>query len=150
MKNIIFTSILVLITTFSYGQYDDVVKNAQTFSQDSLGVEMSIVMNIDSSWLVYDSIGGQDGPIPFSLSLAENSTWSIAEVIKPKVNKKYDDLFEMNIYYLKGQVTYVFKFSKSAIKPGQVLSGSYEFMSCNSVSGVCLPPSQYSFSYQVK
>jgi len=150
MKKIFIASVLVIIATCSFAQYDDVVKNSEAFSQDSLGVELSITLKIDSSWIVYDSIGGQDGPIPFSLSLDENSPWSIDGVVKPNVNKKFDDLFEMNIYYLKGQVTYVFKFSNTALKAGQVLSGSYEFMSCNSVSGVCLPPSQYSFSYQVK
>ncbi|MFT6746771.1 MAG: hypothetical protein ACJAZ2_001115 [Glaciecola sp.] len=150
MKNLFTLCLFVFTASFSFGQNNEVVHDEVSFTQDSLHVVMSITLDIDSSWIVYDSIAGENGPIPFSISFEESSVVILTQVNKPKLYKKYDDLFEMDIYYLKGTVTYVVTFSKKEVNSAGLLSGSYEFMSCNLTSGVCLPPVQHSFSYSVK
>ena len=150
MKNLFAIYLIVLTASFSFAQNNEVVHDKVSFTQDSLNVVMSITLAIDSSWIVYDSIAGENGPIPFSIVFEESSVVTPDQVKKPKLYKKYDELFEMDIYYLKGNVTYVITFSKKTANSTGLLSGSYEFMSCNLTSGVCLPPVQHSFSYSVK
>jgi hypothetical protein len=146
MKNLIFACFILLSSAVN-AQHTDVVKDTVSFKEDANNIEMYITLDIDSSWIVYDSIAGEDGPIPFSILLEEPSVVVLENIKKPKVHKKHDELFEMDLYYLKGTVTYVVRFSKKAANSVGVVNGSYEFMSCNSTSGVCLPPSQHTFSY---
>jgi len=145
MKNLILIC-FVLLGSLVNAQHTEVVKDTVSFTEDKNNIEISITLAIDSSWIVYDSIAGEDGPIPFSI-LLEGQPIGVENVEKPKVYKKHDELFEMDLYYLKGVVTYVVKFSKKEVSSTGVLNGSYEFMSCNLTSGVCLPPSQHTFSY---
>ena len=138
---------LMALTAFSQ---DDVVTNAVSYQQTGDRLEMTITLDIKSQWIVYDSIAGKDGPIPFSLSLAEDPAIKILGVKKPKRQKKYDDLFEMDIYYFKDQAQYVFSFQNVSGQVGKKVTGSFEFMSCNLTSGVCLPPEAHSFSFTLK
>ncbi|MFT6716609.1 MAG: hypothetical protein ACJA0Q_001253 [Saprospiraceae bacterium] len=149
MKKRFITCLLIITSVLSFAQDSEVVHHQVSFTQDSAHVVMTITLAIDSSWIVYDSIAGEDGPIPFSILLEDPSIATIESIIKPKRHKKHDELFEMDIYYLKGTVRYVIKFSKNVVNSTGLLAGSYELMSCNLSSGVCLPPAQHSFSCAV-
>jgi hypothetical protein len=151
MKNLFFTCLLSMTSAFLYAVDSEVVKDSVTYKYDNGMVEMTITLDIDSNWIVYDSIAGEDGPIPFSITVDEPAIVAVQGVIKPiGLHKKHDELFEMDIYYIKGVATYVVKFLETTLDASGNVSGSYEFMSCNLVSGVCLPPQQHTFSFSVK
>lgn len=143
--------LILFCSLSSSAQEGKVVDDTVSFDQKGDVVEMTITLRIDSSWIVYDSISGVDGPIPFSINFESASDVELKSVKKPELHKKFDQLFEMDIYYLEGTVSYVAKFEKKSTSTvGNILTGTYEFMSCNLQSGVCLPPAEHSFSYTLK
>ena len=86
MKNLIYAC-FILLGSLVNAQHADVVKDTASFKEDAKSIEMSITLAIDSSWIVYDSIAGEDGPIPFSILLEEPSVVILEGVKKPKVYK---------------------------------------------------------------
>ena len=95
---------------------------------------------VDSNWIVYDSIAGDNGPIPLSFQMLNAKGVPVNfEIKKPKIKKKFDDLFMMDIYYFEDHASYQF-IVPSAIKTGSILTMEVEYMCCNLSTGVCMPP----------
>lgn len=144
MNKIFITVLLNCFALFSFAQNDlDPVKLNVEKGLDSSKTEILLVFEIDSNWIVYDSITGIDGPIPLSIKANVNGL-----LVKPQLKKKFDDLFGMDIYYIEKEVVY--KFIPENKLEKTTLIFEVEYMSCNLVSGVCLPPSTQLFTIPLK
>ena len=90
--------------------------------------------------MVYDSLGGEQGPIPLSFNNEAVLNLKLIQIKKPKTKHKYDDIFEIDLWYFTNNVTYELDFL--ILDPSVPVSGTIllEYMSCNLTSGVCLPP----------
>ncbi len=60
--------LILFLSLSSSAQEGKVVDDTVSFDQKGDVLEMTITLRIDSSWIVYDSISGVDGPIPFSIN----------------------------------------------------------------------------------
>ena len=112
-------------------------------TSDSINTEVQIIFEIDSNWIVYDSITGEDGPIPLTIKANDDGY-----LVKPTLKKKYDELFAMDIYYIENKAVYEYIFHDKAVMEELVIE--IEYMSCNLVSGVCLPPVNQLFTIPLK
>jgi hypothetical protein len=141
MKNLFFLSIFILnfISINGQNQKEPVeIKSLTSISGDTLKLEINFIVQQD--WMVYDSLGGDQGPIPLSFNNQEILNLELIELVKPKTKHKYDDIFEVDLWYFTNRVSYklYYKIVDSEIPiSGTVL---LEYMSCNLTSGVCLPP----------
>ena len=141
MKRIITTLLLlVFISANAQNQKQDPVKieSKTLISGDTL--TLKIDFNVQEDWMVYDSLADDRGPIPLSFNNDAILNLELIKINKPKTKHKYDDIFEVDLWYFTNSVSYelCFKILNSDIPvSGTIL---LEYMSCNLTSGVCLPP----------
>ena len=141
MKGIITTLLLlVFISANAQNQKQEPVKieSKTLISGDTL--TLKIDFNVQEDWMVYDSLADERGPIPLSFYNAAILNLELIKINKPKTKYKYDDIFEVDLWYFTNSVSYelCFKILNSDIPvSGTIL---LEYMSCNLTSGVCLPP----------
>ena len=141
MKSIITTLLLfVFISANAQNQKQEPVKieSKTLISGDTL--TLKIDFSVQEDWMVYDSLGGDRGPIPLSFNNDAILNLELIKINKPKTKHKYDDIFEVDLWYFTNSVSYelCFKILNSDIPvSGTIL---LEYMSCNLTSGVCLPP----------
>lgn len=103
-------------------------------------LQLTIDFIVDNDWMVYDSVSSDLGPIPLTFSFVGIQNLTYLNVEKPYLKTKYDDIFEVDLWYFKDTVSYVFNFKKIDALLESKIDGSFEFMSCNLISGICLPP----------
>ena len=103
-------------------------------------LQLTIDFIVDNDWMVYDSVSSDLGPIPLTFSFDGIQNLTYLNVEKPYLKTKYDDIFEVDLWYFKDTVSYVFNFKKVDALLESKIDGSFEFMSCNLISGICLPP----------
>lgn len=103
-------------------------------------LQLTIDFIVDNDWMVYDSVSSELGPIPLTFSFDGIQNLTYLNVEKPYLKTKYDDIFEVDLWYFKDTVSYVFNFKKIDALLESKIDGSFEFMSCNLISGICLPP----------
>ena len=141
MKSIITTLLLlVFISANAQNQKQEPVKieSKTLISGDTL--TLKIDFNVQEDWMVYDSLADERGPIPLSFNNDAILNLELIKINKPKTKHKYDDIFEVDLWYFTNSVRYelCFKILNSDIPvSGTIL---LEYMSCNLTSGVCLPP----------
>ena len=141
MKSIITTLLLfVFISANAQNQKQEPVKieSKTLISGDTL--TLKIDFNVQEDWMVYDSLADERGPIPLSFNNDAILNLELIKINKPKTKHKYDDIFEVDLWYFTNSVSYelCFKILNSDIPvSGTIL---LEYMSCNLTSGVCLPP----------
>jgi hypothetical protein len=141
MKNLFFLSIFILnfISINGQNQKEPVeIESLISISGDTLKLEINFIVQQD--WMVYDSLGGNQGPIPLSFNNQEILNLELIELVKPKTKHKYDDIFEVDLWYFTNRVSY--KLYYKIVDLEIPISGTVllEYMSCNLTSGVCLPP----------
>lgn len=141
--------LFLILTNWSFGQAfspeEEVVNASAAFRSDSSSSWIEVILQVDSGWIVYDSVSTQDGPLPLKIQIQEQQNISIKQIVKPSLKQKHDDVFECDIYYFTGEKKYKILVEKgNKTQPSSVLL-TLECMSCNLGSGVCLPPSVYSF-----
>lgn len=129
-----------LLFTTGYTQSDLPVNVFAEKVQDSVALKVSVIFSVDSNWIVYDSIAGEDGPIPISFQLMDSKGKKVNyQLRKPNFKKKYDDLFMMDIFYFEDSARYEMSLPTS-LKGESMLTIDVEYMSCNLTTGVCMPP----------
>lgn len=130
----------ILVSAKSQNQQTSPVKieSKTLISEDTL--TLKIDFNVQEDWMVYDSLADDRGPIPLSFSNDAILNMELIKINKPETKHKYDDIFEVDLWYFTNKVSYelCFKILDSDIP----ISGTIllEYMSCNLTSGVCLPP----------
>ena len=143
MKSIVITSLLLVFISANaqnQNQKQEPVKieSKTEISGDTL--TLKIAFKVQEDWMVYDSLSDNRGPIPLSFNNDAILNLELIEIRKPKTKHKYDDIFEVDLWYFTDNVSYelCFKILNSDIPvSGTIL---LEYMSCNLNSGVCLPP----------
>jgi len=141
MKKLFFLLIFIISFISSSGQNQKEpveIKYLTTVSGDTLKLEINFIVKDD--WMVYDSLGGDQGPIPLSFNNQEILNLDLIGVVKPQTKYKYDDIFEVDLWYFTDHVSYTLYYKITDLETP--ISGTVllEYMSCNLTSGVCLPP----------
>jgi thiol:disulfide interchange protein DsbD len=141
MKNIFtFLLLILLFSVNAHNQKNQPVKIDSEISIFRDTLTLKIDFSVQDDWMVYDSLGGEEGPIPISFNNSSILNLEFIKVTKPKTKHKYDDIFEVDLWYFTNAVTYELSYKIINLKvpvSGTVL---LEYMSCNLISGVCLPP----------
>lgn len=145
MKKIIkvFAVLLISTSVFAQGNQEPVKIVASTsISIDTITIVLDF--KVADDWIVYDSLGGDVGPIPLSFNFDGLNGLELIGINKPKTKHKFDDIFEVNLWYFRKEAQYELKF-KVTSSDTYYGSVSAEYMSCNLNSGVCLPPQIFEF-----
>lgn len=147
MKRLIsvLSALLIFVSVQGQDQLEPVsILSSDTISGDTLKVVMDF--RVEANWMVYDSLGGEVGPIPLSFAFDELIGVELIGIHKPKLKHKFDDIFEVDLWYFSGEARYELNFK---ITDPNTYSGSVsaEYMSCNLTSGVCLPPQLFDYSF---
>lgn len=109
--------------------------------------EAELVFNasIESGWHMYSTEVVEFGPTPTSLNVESISGATLKGTLKPKNTpvKKYEEMFESDVYYFEHTATFV---QKLTLEGGKYhVEGFLEYGACNDQS--CTPPTKVDFSY---
>lgn len=96
--------------------------------------------SIDPGWHVYSTGLGSDGPISATFHVDKRDGVELVGKLMPRGKEiaKFDKMFEMNLRYFEGSVTFVQKVKFT--KPEYTIDGYLEYGACNDES--CLPPQE--------
>ena len=96
--------------------------------------------SIDPGWHVYSTGLGSDGPISATFHVDKKDGVELVGKLMPRGKEiaKFDKMFEMNLRYFEGSVTFVQKVKFT--KPEYTIDGYLEYGACNDES--CLPPQE--------
>ncbi|MDC1188275.1 protein-disulfide reductase DsbD family protein [Flavobacteriales bacterium] len=145
MNRILLFICLCLTSGLLQAQAESPVTVAQSKMIKGDTLQLTIDFIVDNDWMVYDSVSSDLGPIPLTFNFDGIQNLTYLNVEKPHLKTKYDDIFEVDLWYFKDTVSYVFNFKKGEALLESKILGSFEFMSCNLISGVCLPPQVVDF-----
>ncbi len=105
---------------------------------------LSITARVEEGWHIYGTDNYDGAPRSTSLMLSLPSGVEIVGGVKTSTDatKYYDELFEKEIGYFKGEVTLSqrFKVTSTATQP---IRATVEWMACG--DGMCMPPAEESF-----
>ena len=145
MKRIIsiISALLIVVYANAQGAKEPVkIESLTSVSGDTITILLDFI--VEDDWMVYDSLGGEVGPIPLSFAYNNLKGIELIGVNKPKTKHKFDDIFEVDLWYFVKEAQYQLKFK---VTNSDTYSGSVsaEYMSCNLTSGVCLPPQIFDY-----
>lgn len=136
----IFSFLTIFCGADAFGQKADPVKVESSTSVSGDTLTIKVEFSIEKDWMVYDSLGGKVGPIPISFNHDAIQNLSLIEVVKPETKHKYDDIFEVDLWYFSKKSTYELSYKIADMNMPYLGTISLEYMSCNLTNGVCLPP----------
>lgn len=104
--------------------------------------------SIDPGWHVYSTDLGSEGPIPATFHVEKKDGIELVGKLTPRGKEiaKFDKMFEMNLRYFEGSVTFVQKVKFT--KPNYTIDAYLEYGTCNDES--CLPPQEVSIKQSGK
>lgn len=138
-KIIIILAVLLFSISVSAQDKQEPIKIGASTSVLGDTLIVTIDFKVKDGWIVYDSLSGEVGPIPLNLNLDGLNGLELIGIKKPKTKKKFDDIFEVDLWYFFNEALYELKFK---VTSADTVFGSLsaEYMSCNLNSGICLPP----------
>ena len=109
MKKVVSIALLlltVLVSANAQNQQQGPVKieSKTLISGDTL--TLKIDFNVQEDWMVYDSLADDRGPIPLSFNNDAVLNMELIKINKPKTKHKYDDIFEVDLWYFTNKVSY--------------------------------------------
>ena len=109
--------------------------------------EAELVFNatIEPGWHMYSTEVVEFGPTPTSLNVEKISGAKLKGALKPKNSpvKKYEEMFEADVFYFERAATFV---QKLTLEGGKYhVEGYLEYGACDDQS--CIPPTKTDFSY---
>lgn len=151
MKRIILSSLILFYFGFGQAQILDPVTWSWEIEEDKLAVgdEVDLVFTIamDANWYVYaNDFDPNCGPNLTIFSFEEHDSYSlIGESIATNAEKKYDKVFgcDVKVFHETG----FFKQKIKILKKDLFIAGTYEFQTCNQITGLCLPPKEGDFNF---
>jgi thiol:disulfide interchange protein len=154
MKKIITLSLFFFLLPFMmFGQFHDPVKwkfdskkiNANEF-------ELLFTAEIDKEWYIYGlATYENEGPLPTSFHFEDHKSYSKTGSVKEvsKVVKKLEPAFGDDVFVFSMKGPAVFS-QKVKLKEGKAtVKGFLEYMTCNLITGMCLPPEEVDFSFSL-
>ena len=132
-----------------FAQFHDPV--AFTVQQKRIGedrLEVIFTGKIDVGWHVYSTDIAEGGPTKAELTIEKSSGLKPDGKLKPKgkVHTAMDEVFGMEVSYLKGTATFVQQYVITS--PAYAISGYLTYGACNNEN--CIPPSRVPFSFEGK
>lgn len=129
--------------------FEDPVK--WSFESEKLSEQefkIKLIAEIEDGWAIYSQFTEEGGPIPTTFDFENNSKLElIGSVVEPDEKETmYDEMFEMNVTKLKGNVTF-YQIVKTSVE-GAHLKGFLTFMCCDDTK--CLPPTDVEFEIAVE
>ena len=123
------------------------------FSQSKISqseVELQFNASIEEHWHLYSQFTGQyfgdDGPVPTSFIFKESENFErIGETEEEIPMKVFDPIFEMDLKYFEGEVTFSQKIKILSSNPFTI-EGEINFMSCDEAQCVFPMPVPFSFN----
>jgi len=105
-------------------------------------------MKIDEGWHVYGMQKLENGPTPTSINVEEIEGAELVGELEYEgdLQKKYDEVFELDVEFFEGEVT--FKQKVKLTSEDYRIAGYLEYASCNDQS--CMPPTKEEFEYGKK
>jgi thiol:disulfide interchange protein DsbD len=150
MRKLVSILFVTLITVIAQAQIFTPVK--WKIGLDGSGSpEKAIVFTamMDAGWHLYDMNLPEGGPV--STSFTFETLRGVELIEKPVASvaptSVYDELFNMNLRWFGGTVSFTQKFKITDAK-GFKIAGEVEFMACNDET--CLPPEREAFSFDRK
>lgn len=119
-----------------------------SFSSKKVGdklYEVHLTAEVEEPWHIYSQFSPPGGALPTSITINKNPLVLLQGGIKEhgKLNKKFEEVFGMEVKYFEGSVTFIQLVRlRATVKTN--LSGNLEFMVCNDRE--CLPPKTVPFS----
>ncbi len=105
---------------------------------DDTHVNLIFEANIKENWHLYSQYMDFGGPIPLYFEFEESENYvridSVTE--SPEPHTEYDDVFEMDVLFFKGKVTFTQKI-ELLTKDGFVVKGILDGQAC--IDGSCVP-----------
>ncbi|MDR0845025.1 MAG: thioredoxin family protein [Tannerella sp.] len=113
---------------------------------ESTEKEIRFTATLENGWHVYDMNLPDGGPISTSITYEQKQAMELVGAPAPSVApvKIHDELFDMELRWYAGTVTFVQKIKVTNPKKFK-LNGEVEFMACNDET--CLPPDRVPFSF---
>ena len=146
MKKIFLMTLFSMMALCMTAQMANPVK-VQSQLKEVSPTEAELVFNasIESGWHMYSTEVVEFGPTPTSLNVESISGATLKGTLKPKNTpvKKYEEMFESDVYYFEHTATFV---QKLTLEGGKYhVEGFLEYGACNDQS--CTPPTKVDFSY---
>lgn len=144
MKKILLLLVAILGISTAFGQ----VVNPVKWSVKTVDSRAEFTAKIDKPWHMYDLGPYKEGPnqtaFVFDLPAGVTLDGKMTHAAQPV--KSYDDIFEMEIGYFVGTVTFVQKFKVVGDKPATI-KANVEWQVCDENS--CLPPDDKDFTFEI-
>ncbi len=151
MRSALFAIVFLLINLPLNGQILDPVNwdwEAES-SEVELGAEIDLYFHIEmeTNWYVYAVGFSEDcGPNQARIDFLPHESYElIGEADPVDAKTKYDEIFECDVVIFEKKGT--FRQRVKVIGPDPVIKGTYEYQTCNEVTGLCLPPKEGDFEF---
>ncbi|MCQ2214983.1 MAG: thioredoxin family protein [Bacteroidales bacterium] len=144
---ILVCSALTFVKAQGFGMGMESPVDAQCYSSvNGEYIEIGVRMIINKSWHVYGT-EGEDGPTWTTINIEDiqNAKAEGKLMAAGTEHKVYDNMFECNVTFYEGDVTFSQKFK---LTPGTdyKIEGYFNYGACNDMS--CLPPTNVEFSFK--
>ena len=135
-----------MVALWASAQMANPVK-VQSQLKEVSATEAELVFNatIEPGWHMYSTEVVEFGPTPTSLNVEKISGAKLKGALKPKNSpvKKYEEMFEADVFYFERAATFV---QKLTLEGGKYhVEGYLEYGACDDQS--CIPPTKTDFSY---
>lgn len=140
----------MLLVLCSFGiasaQFSNPVKVNVTFDKKSdTEAVLKFVASIENGWHMYSTQVVADGPTPTTINIEKISGAKLDGALAPAAApiKKYEDMFEADVYFFERSATFV---QKVKLLGGKYeIEGYLEYGACNDQN--CIPPTPADFKF---
>jgi thiol:disulfide interchange protein DsbD len=150
MKKLFSTLILFFVAVAASAQILHPVKwNVKFVDKESAEKEIVFAAECENGWHLYDQNLPSGGPVStsFNFETIQGAELIGSPVASVKPTEVYDDMFNMNLRWYPGKVSFVQKIKVTNPSKFKVL-GEIEYMACNDAT--CLPPEREDFKFDKK
>lgn len=147
-KKITLLIALVIVSVQLYAQIESPVK--WSYAAKKINDKEAFVFikaTIDDGWHIYSTKQKDGGPVKTVITFSASPSYQlIGKVAEPKPLSKYEDAFDMQVYYFEKSVVFQQRVRLNASET--VIEGKVNFMVCN--ASKCIPAQDVEFKIPVK
>lgn len=147
MKKLLLLGFLFLTVLSGWAQFQEPVRFSVKQNRISdTEVEIVFTGQVDDGWHVYGTDIADGGPTVATLELESLRGAKLAGSLRArgKVEKKFDNIFQMNVTYMEGTAIFVQKLTLT--ESTYAVSGYLTYGACNDEN--CMPPTQVEFAFE--
>ena len=110
-------------------------------------VELQFQLALRDGWRIYSQHSDQNGPTPMRFFFSENTSYTLlGNVVEPKAEKDYDDIFGITLLYFTNKVIFSQRIRRNTPNAFNVKGAvDYQFV----YKGRTIPPDQIRFVFSV-